>query len=69
MVKNELNDLFDFLGSTFKDETGIELIIVAFVDDLDRCLQARAHAQPFFPELIVPSPHRDAMSKCSRRCS
>mmetsp|Transcript_42839 Transcript_42839/g.142591 ORF Transcript_42839/g.142591 Transcript_42839/m.142591 type:complete len:613 (-) Transcript_42839:732-2570(-) len=40
-VKNELNELFDFLTDVFKEETDRELIIVAFVDDLDRCLKGR----------------------------
>ena len=31
-VKLELQELFDFLTGTFKEETGWELIIVAFVD-------------------------------------
>ena len=40
-VKLELQELFQFLTGPFKEETGWELIIVAFVDDLDRCLQGR----------------------------
>jgi hypothetical protein len=35
-VRNELQELFDFLCE-FKEKTGTKLIIVAFVDDLDRC--------------------------------
>ena len=36
-VKRELDELFAFL-ETFKEETKQSLIIVLFVDDLDRCL-------------------------------
>ena len=36
-VKRELDELFAFLEE-FKKETGTSLIIVLFVDDLDRCL-------------------------------
>ena len=36
-VKRELDELFSFLEE-FKRETGTSLIIVLFVDDLDRCL-------------------------------
>ncbi|CAH0372164.1 unnamed protein product [Pelagomonas calceolata] len=36
-AKNELNDLFEYMRK-FERETGVKLIIVAFVDDLDRCI-------------------------------
>ena len=40
-MKSELNDLFDFISKDFKEKTNTELVIVAFVDDLDRCLKGR----------------------------
>ena len=40
-MKSELNELFDFIAKDFKKETKTELVIVAFVDDLDRCLNGR----------------------------
>ena len=39
-VKAELHELFEFLRE-FEEDTGTKLIIVAFVDDLDRCLGGR----------------------------
>lgn len=39
-VKRELDELFAFLED-FKRDTGVSLIIVLFVDDLDRCLGGR----------------------------
>ena len=39
-VKHELDELFAFLED-FKRDTGVSLIIVLFVDDLDRCLGGR----------------------------
>ena len=40
-VKSELNELFDFIAKDFKKATKTALVIVAFVDDLDRCLKGR----------------------------
>jgi hypothetical protein len=37
-VKNELHALFDYIVHDFKEQTNIELILVLFVDDLDRCV-------------------------------
>eukprot|EP00937_MAST-01D_sp_MAST-1D-sp2_P004761 g4761.t1 len=39
-VKTELHELFKFLRE-FRETTCIELVIVAFIDDLDRCLKGR----------------------------
>jgi DNA-binding beta-propeller fold protein YncE len=39
-VKGELQELFEFLFE-FQQETKTQLVIVAFVDDLDRCLEGR----------------------------
>ncbi|KAJ8605434.1 hypothetical protein CTAYLR_003312 [Chrysophaeum taylorii] len=39
-VKFELNELFDFLRD-FGNKTSTELVIVCYVDDLDRCLHGR----------------------------
>ena len=39
-VKAELDELFLFLKE-FENETGVRLVIVLFVDDLDRCLGGR----------------------------
>ena len=39
-VKNELDKLFNFIED-FNGETGSNLVVVAFVDDLDRCLEGR----------------------------
>ena len=39
-VKNELDKLFTFIEK-FNEETESNLVVVAFVDDLDRCLEGR----------------------------
>eukprot|EP01036_Dinobryon_divergens_P025794 gene25794-34378_t len=41
MVKGELSELFAFINKDFKKATGIQLRLVLFVDDLDRCLGGR----------------------------
>lgn len=37
-VRRELDELFNFIGTTFKDETNESLVLVIFIDDLDRCV-------------------------------
>jgi succinate dehydrogenase assembly factor 1 len=39
-VVNELKDLFEFM-SEFREDTNIDLTLVVFVDDLDRCFNGR----------------------------
>lgn len=39
-VVNELKDLFEFMKD-FRDDTNIDLTLVVFVDDLDRCFNGR----------------------------
>ena len=39
-VVNELKDLFEFMKE-FRDDTNIDLTLVVFVDDLDRCFNGR----------------------------
>lgn len=40
-VREELDELFRFMVDDFQAETGIKLILVLLVDDLDRCLEGR----------------------------
>ena len=40
-VRAELLDLFDFINNDFREITNIQLRLVIFVDDLDRCLGSR----------------------------
>ena len=40
-VKAELMRLFDFINKAFVKETGIQLRLLLFIDDLDRCLEGR----------------------------
>ena len=40
-VREELSHLFDFINVHFKQETGIQLRLVLFIEDLDRCLEGR----------------------------
>jgi WD40 repeat protein len=37
-VRNELDELFQFLHKTYQQRTGISLTLVLFIDDLDRCV-------------------------------
>jgi len=37
-VRRELDELFSFIATDFKEETGTTLTLVLFVDDLDRCI-------------------------------
>jgi hypothetical protein len=37
-VREELDQLFKFLGDTYQKETGESLTLVIFIDDLDRCV-------------------------------
>ena len=40
-VREELSSLFEFINEDFKDGTSIQLKLVLFIDDLDRCLGGR----------------------------
>ena len=40
-VKDELQELFEFLEDVFKKQTGITIVIVALIEDLDRVLKGR----------------------------
>mmetsp|Transcript_26544 Transcript_26544/g.36506 ORF Transcript_26544/g.36506 Transcript_26544/m.36506 type:complete len:783 (-) Transcript_26544:157-2505(-) len=40
-VRSELTELFEFIKNDFKDESGVELTLVLFIDDLDRVLGGR----------------------------
>eukprot|EP01036_Dinobryon_divergens_P034825 gene34825-45052_t len=40
-VREELSDLFKFINEDFRRETGIQLLLVLFIDDLDRVLEGR----------------------------
>ena len=37
-VRSELSELFDFINTDFREQTAIQLRLVLFIDDLDRCL-------------------------------
>eukprot|EP01036_Dinobryon_divergens_P029330 gene29330-38409_t len=40
-VREQLSSLFKFINEDFKDGTSIQLKLVLFIDDLDRCLEGR----------------------------
>ena len=40
-VREELMQLFDFINKDFKKATGIQLRLVLFIDDLDRCMESK----------------------------
>jgi hypothetical protein len=40
-VREELTELFDFINKDFKNATGIQLRLVLFIDDLDRCMESK----------------------------
>ena len=40
-VREELSSLFEFINKDFKEGTSIQLKLVLFIDDLDRCLGGR----------------------------
>ena len=41
MVREELMELFNFINKDFKNGTGIQLRLVLFIDDLDRCMESK----------------------------
>ena len=41
MVREELMELFNFINEDFKKGTGIQLRLVLFIDDLDRCMESK----------------------------
>lgn len=40
-VRRELSELFNFINEDFRQDTGIQLVLVLFIDDLDRVLEGR----------------------------
>ena len=40
-VREELSELFDFINEDFKSGTGTQLMLVLFIDDLDRVLEGK----------------------------